>query len=95
MDEDTLLMDVIIDRLFVNFGKRISELVPGYVSTEVDARLSFDTEKTIERARRLINFYEKVGVAKERVLIKIASTYEGIEAAKVLEQEGSSIFFKK
>lgn len=87
-DETEEMLNVIVDRLSVNFGKRISQLVPGYVSTEVDARLSFDTEKTIKRARRIISFYEKVGVSKDRILIKIASTYEGIQAAKVLEQEG-------
>jgi transaldolase len=62
--------------------------VPGYVSTEVDARLSFDTEKTIEKARRLIELYKEVGVDKSRILIKIAATWEGIQAAQVLEKEG-------
>lgn len=62
--------------------------MPGYVSTEVDARLSFDTEKTIEKARRLIELYKEVGVDKSRILIKIAATWEGIQAAQVLEKEG-------
>jgi transaldolase len=87
-DEAEEMLNVIVDRLSVNFGKQISLLVPGYISTEVDARLSFDTNKTIKRARRIIGFYEKVGVGRDRILIKIASTYEGIQAAKVLEQEG-------
>lgn len=77
-----------MDKLSVNFGREILKIVPGRVSTEVDARLSFDTAATIEKARTLIRLYDEVGVAKEKVLIKIASTWEGIEAAKVLEQEG-------
>ncbi len=77
-----------VDKLFVNFGHEILKIVPRYVSTEVDARLSFDTEATVEKARDLIKLYEQVGVAKSRVLIKIASTWEGIEAAKILEREG-------
>lgn len=78
----------IIDQLSVNFGAKILAIVPGYVSTEVDARLSFDTNGTVERAYRIIDMYEKLGVPKERVLIKIASTWEGIEAARRLESEG-------
>jgi transaldolase len=78
----------IIDRLFVGFGRRILELVPGRVSTEVEARLSFDTEATERRARRLIGLYEAAGVSRERVLIKIASTWEGIRAAERLEHDG-------
>ncbi|TPX32857.1 transaldolase [Synchytrium endobioticum] len=75
-----------LDRLLVNFGTEILKIVPGRVSTEVDARLSFDTEGTIDKAKRLIAMYEEVGVdAKSRVLIKIASTWEGIQAAKELE----------
>lgn len=69
-------------------GQQISEIVPGYVSTEVDARLSFDTKATIETARRLIKRYEYLDVDPSKILIKIASTYEGIQAAKVLEAEG-------
>lgn len=77
-----------VDRLLVAFGQEILNIVPGRVSTEVDARLSFDTRATIERARGLIALYEEAGVPRERVLIKIASTWEGIQAARVLQQEG-------
>eukprot|EP01082_Thalassiosira_pseudonana_P011852 g9957.t1 g9957 contig4:946213-947255(-) len=77
-----------MDKLAVAFGTEITKIVPGYVSTEVDARLSFDTEATIQKARDLIKLYEEVGIKKERILIKIAATYEGIQAAKVLEKEG-------
>ena len=77
-----------MDKLTVNFGTEILNIVPGRVSTEVDARLSFDTEGSIERARKLIGLYQEAGVDKERVLIKLASTWEGIQAAKVLEAEG-------
>lgn len=72
----------------MNFGQEITKIVPGYVSTEVDARLSFDTQGTIEKARHLIELYKEVGVDKSRILIKIAATWEGIQAAKVLEKEG-------
>lgn len=78
----------IIDRLLVAFGCEILNIVPGRVSTETDARLSFDTEGSIKKGRDLISLYEAAGVSRERVLIKIASTWEGIEAAKVLEKEG-------
>jgi transaldolase len=78
----------IVDRLFVGFGRRIIELVPGRVSTEVDARLSFDTDATERKARRLVDLYESAGVPRERVLIKIASTWEGIRAAERLEHDG-------
>lgn len=77
----------ILDHLLVAFGQRILDIIPGRVSTEVDARLSFDTRATIERARGLIRLYEQAGVARERILIKIASTWEGIEAARVLQSE--------
>ncbi len=77
-----------MDRLAVAFGLRILEIVPGRVSTEVDARLSFDTDGTIAKARHLIGLYEAAGIARGRILIKIASTWEGIRAAEVLEQEG-------
>jgi len=77
-----------IDRLFVLFGGEILKVVPGRVSTEVAARLSFDTEATIAKARKLIALYEGQGVPRERILIKIASTWEGIRAAEQLEQEG-------
>src|ERR1700753_1139501 len=74
--------------LAVAFGRKILEIVPGRVSTEVDARLSYDTEKTIEVAHDIIKQYEDAGVSRERILIKIASTWEGIKAAEKLEQEG-------
>lgn len=78
----------IIDQLLVVFGRRILDIIPGRVSTEVDARLSFDTEATIAKGRELIALYEAAGVARERVLIKIASTWEGIRAAEALERDG-------
>jgi len=78
----------IIDRCAVNFGAEITTKVPGYVSTEVDARLSFDTKATIAKARRLIELYKEKGIDKSRILIKIAATWEGIKAAEVLEKEG-------
>ncbi len=77
-----------LDVLAVNFGLEILKIVPGRVSTEVDARLSFDTVKTIEKAHKLINLYAQAGIDKERILIKIAATWEGIRAAEVLEKEG-------
>ena len=77
-----------IDWLAVAFGKKILDIVPGRVSTEVDARLSYDTEATIAKARFLISEYEKAGIGRERILIKIASTWEGIRAAETLEAEG-------
>ena len=78
----------LVDHLLVLFGRKILDVVPGRVSTEVDARLSFDTAATVARARRLIELYKAAGVDERRVLIKIAATWEGIEAAKQLEQEG-------
>jgi len=80
--------NTIIDHLLIAFGLKILAIIPGRVSTETDARLSFDTEGTITKARQLIALYEAAGISKERVLIKIASTWEGICAAKVLQQEG-------
>jgi transaldolase len=77
-----------VDRLSVEFVLRILQIVPGRVSTEVDARLSYDTQKTLEKARFLIKLYEAAGAQRERILIKIASTWEGIQAARVLEKEG-------
>ena len=77
-----------IDRLAVGFGEKILEQIPGRVSTEVDARLSFDTDASIAKARHLINLYEQAGIGRERVLIKMASTWEGIRAAETLEKEG-------
>ena len=76
------------DRLAVAFGKRILKIVPGRVSTEVDARLSYDTEATIAKAHDIIAQYDADGIGRERILIKIASTWEGIRAAEVLEKEG-------
>jgi transaldolase len=82
------IVGVAIDRLAVEFGLRILKIVPGRVSTEVDARLSFDTQGTVEKGRYLIKQYEAGGVGKDRVLIKIAATWEGIKAAEILEKEG-------
>ena len=82
------VVGIAIDRLAVEFGVRILKIVPKRVSTEVDARLSFDTQATIEKGRALIAQYEAAGVGRDRVLIKIASTWEGIRAAEVLEKEG-------
>jgi transaldolase len=77
----------VCDRLLIAFGAEILKIIPGRVSTEVDARLSFDTEATIAKARRLIELYEAAGIRRERVLIKTASTWEGIAAAERLERE--------
>jgi len=74
--------------LAVAFGRKILDIVPGRVSTEVDARLSYDTEKTLEQARDIIKQYDTAGISRKRVLVKIASTWEGIKAAEILEQEG-------
>lgn len=76
-----------LDKLAVNFGLEILKIVPGRVSTEVDARLSFDTQATIDKARQLIGLYEEAGINRQRILIKIAATWEGIRAAEVLEKE--------
>ncbi|MCG8429450.1 MAG: transaldolase [Chromatiales bacterium] len=76
-----------VDRLFITFGRELLRLLPGRVSTEVDARLSFDTEATVESARRLITLYEEADINRDRILIKIASTWEGIRAAEILEKE--------
>lgn len=82
------LVESVIDRILILFGLEILKIVPGRVSTEVDARLSFDTEATVAKARHLVALYEKEGVSRDRVLIKIASTWEGIRAAEQLEKEG-------
>lgn len=82
------LIDDIMDHVLVNFGLEILKIVPGRVSTETDARLSFDTEGSIAKGRELIKLYEAQGVSRDRILIKIASTWEGIKAAEVLEKEG-------
>ena len=81
-------MESCIDRLFIAFGKEILQIIPGRVSTEVNARLSFDTDATIKKARQLIGLYKANGVDRKRILIKIASTWEGIRAAEKLEKEG-------
>ena len=83
-------IDSILDELGVLIGHEILQIIPGYVSTEVDARLSFDTKATVDKARLLIEKYESLGWNKSRILIKIASTWEGIQAAKLLEAEGIS-----
>jgi transaldolase len=81
-------LSVAMDKVAVNFGCEILKLIPGRVSTEVDARLSFDTDATIKKAHDIIALYEQAGIDKNRILIKIAATFEGIMAAKVLEKEG-------
>ena len=81
-------LDDIVDQVLVRFGLEILKVVPGRVSTEVDARLSFDRAATVARGRRLIALYEAAGVPRERVLIKVAATWEGIQAARELEQDG-------
>lgn len=82
------LIESVIDRVLILFGLEILKIVPGRVSTEVDARLSFDTAATVAKGRQLIEMYEKEGISRERILIKIASTWEGIRAAEELEKEG-------
>jgi len=86
--DKTVQLKYALDKLAVNFGLKILEIVPGRVSTEVDARLSFDTEGSIAKAHELIKLYESNGISRERVLIKVASTWEGINAAEKLEKEG-------
>lgn len=81
-------LSLCLDRVAVNFGLEILKIVPGHVSTEVDARLSFDTEGSIAKARELIRLYEAAGISRNRILIKIAATWEGVLAAEVLEKEG-------
>ena len=81
-------VEAIMDRILILFGLEILKIVPGRVSTEVDARLSFDTQGNVDKARQLIAAYEAAGIGRERVLIKIASTWEGIKAAEVLQKEG-------
>ena len=81
-------LDSIVDAVLVRFGLEILKIVPGRVSTEVDARLSFDTAASVAKAHRLIELYEAAGIARERILIKLASTWEGIQAARILQHEG-------
>ena len=83
-------IDYISDQLAIAFGIELTKIVPGYVSTEVDADLSFDTSGTIEKAKQIINSYEQSGIPKNRILIKVAGTWEGIQAVKKLEAEGIS-----
>jgi transaldolase len=80
--------DAIVDEVLVRFGLEILKVVPGRVSTEVDARLSFDTAASVARGRHLIGMYEAAGIARERILIKLASTWEGIQAARILQHDG-------
>lgn len=80
-------LDMAMDKLAVNLGAKMLELVPGRVSTEVDIRLSYDTEASVQRARQIIRMYEEMGINRSRVLIKLAGTWEGIQAAKILEKE--------
>jgi transaldolase len=81
-------VEAVMDQLAVNFGLEILKIVPGRVSTEVDANLSFSMEGSLEKARRLIALYEEAGMSRERILIKLAATWEGIKAAEILEKEG-------
>ncbi|OOE47860.1 transaldolase [Salinivibrio kushneri] len=86
-DADQQVADT-CDRLAVNIGKEILNVIPGRISTEVDARLSFDTDASVAKARKLISMYNEAGISNERILIKLASTWEGIRAAEILEKEG-------
>ena len=81
------ILDNILDKIFVNFGKEILKIIPGRVSTEVDARISFDVDASIAKARHLISLYEEAGISRQRILIKLASTWEGFKAAEALEKE--------
>ncbi|CAF3821635.1 unnamed protein product [Rotaria sp. Silwood1] len=85
-NEQTIIDDI-IDNIFISFGEEILKIIPGRVSTEVDARLSFDCQAQINKAKHLIDLYEKRGISKERILIKLSSTWEGIQAAKELEDK--------
>jgi transaldolase len=81
-------LEACMDRLAVGFGKEILQIVPGRVSTEVDARLSFDVEGSVSKGRQLIGMYEAEGIGRDRILIKLATTWEGVQAARILEAEG-------
>jgi transaldolase len=87
-DDQATRTEALMDKLFVTFGCEILKIVPGRVSTEVDARLSFDVEGTLAKARKLIGMYQEAGIGRQRILIKVASTWEGIRAAEILEREG-------
>jgi transaldolase len=80
-------VDTTLDNLLVQFGKEILQIVPGKVSTEVDARFSFSTEQSVNKALHIIDLYKEIGIDKERVLIKLASTWEGIKAAEILQSK--------
>jgi transaldolase len=84
---ESAMVEKIMDHLFVAFGEEILKIVPGRVSTEVDARLSFDCQRQIDKARNFIDLYQQRGIPKERILIKLSSTWEGIQAAKELENK--------
>ena len=86
--ENKDLLDLIFMKTCVNFGKAILEHIEGVVSTEVDARVSFDKEGSLKRARTMISLYEEMGIPKERILVKLSSNWEGVEAAEILEKEG-------
>lgn len=81
-------IEATLDKVFVNFGVEILKIIPGRVSTEVDAHLSFDVEKSVAKARHLVDLYKKASIPRERILIKLASTWEGVQACKILEKEG-------
>lgn len=85
---ESQILSCSMDKLAVNFGAEILKIIPGRVSTEVDARLSFNTEASLRKARELIHLYEKLGISRDRILIKLAATWEGIRASEVLETEG-------
>lgn len=87
VDEGEIIREA-VDQLGIAFGLKILDIIPGRISTEVDARLSYETDETIEKARKIIAAYDDAGIARERILIKIAATWEGIQAATVLEKEG-------
>ncbi|CAG8796410.1 5497_t:CDS:2, partial [Cetraspora pellucida] len=82
------IIELAADKLLINFGSEILKIIPSCISVEVDAKFSFDIEATIAKARHLISLYEEIGIDKSRVMVKIASTWEGIQAAKILENEG-------
>jgi transaldolase len=84
----SVLMESVLDHLLVLFGTEILQIIPGRVSTEVDARLSFDVNGTVQKARHIIGLFDSQGIERERILIKIASTWEGLQAAEILEKEG-------
>ena len=86
-ENEQALIDDIMDNLFVSFGEEILKIIPGRVSTEIDARFSFDRQTQIDKARHIIELYEKRGISKDRILIKLSSTWEGIQAAKELEEK--------